>query len=311
MNDTDDIKEHPDISITGIVLSILSIIICFFLLFIICKSKVFQTYSFYYIIIFNIIFAFDNIVRISPFDDKQKDEYNIKEKIQAFCLIFFNKFELSIITMQNLIYYLGIIKANNYSSNKKLIFFLTLLINSISSLALSLIIFKKAELEAFRVYCYIKNTEVTKIIDLVFHCTFYLINFFCLLSLICYLCRKKSQADSGFIEDMDYKHHLYKMIVLELLVTSLFFLSIYFNLKDLRTESYYDLFFLINAFILDLVYCVNRVLIKEILKVFCKQTYKEKYKKIKNLKIFGDNTTHNDDEDEEETNRKRRGTNFK
>ena len=294
MDEDNDFKKYLDISITGVVISVFSLIITFFLLVIIFKSKAF-TYSFYYIIILNILLLLDNVFRIAPFDDNNKKEFNIFEKIQAYGLIVVNKFEISVITMQNLIYYLGITKTKSYESNEKCIFFMTLLICLLISTSIGVIFFFKVSLKAFRVYCYIDTNMFSTIIDSIFHSVFYLANLFFLLNIIIYLCCKRKEID------LDFKHYLCKTIILFILITFLFFHSYFSNIYELR-ESYFDIFYLIDAFILDLIFCLNRRLAEETLKIFCRNTYKEKYNKIKKWKIFPDYTLYEDCEDNDDDN---------
>ena len=272
---------------------------------IIFKSNAFKTYSFCYIIIFNIILLLDNIFRISPFDDKDTNEFNIFEKIQAFGLIAVNKLEISVITMQNCIYYLGMIKTNTYKSNEKLIFFMTLLISILITASIVIIFIFKVKLKAFRVYCYTETNELTIIIDSAFHSVFYLANFYFLFYLIIYFCCKIKKVKSGILKDMDYKHYLCKTFIIFILITFLVVHSYFSNIYEFR-ESYYDIFYLIDAFLLDLIYCFNRTLVEETLKIFCKNTYKEKFEKIKKWKIFGDYTLYEDNDDEKQSDMERK-----
>ena len=308
MSENEEIKEHPEISITGIIFSVFAAIICIFLLFVIFKSKAFQTYSFYYIIIFNITFIIDNIFRLAPFDDKNTNEFNKKEKLQAMSLVFLNKFEICVITMQNLTFYLGVKQTDQYSSNQKLIFFITLFISIFVSLLITIILFFiHVPLQAYNVYCYIASTKNSLIIDSIFHGIFYLATIFFLSNIIRYLCKKRKEVNSGFIEDLNYKHHLSKVIILHILNICYFFLSYYSNFTVFRKNIICDLLFLITAFVLDLVYCFNRVLVKETLKIFCKDTHKQKMETLKKMKILGDDEKY---EEEDEDVKKQRTESF-
>ena len=130
---------------------------------------------------------------------------------------------------------------------------------------------------------------------------FYILSVIFLIIIIKYLCSKRKEAASGLIEDLDYKHHLCKIYVLYMIYIGIFFVSFSLNNEKDRDEYYPDLIYLILVFFLDLTYFVNRVLMKETLKIFCKKTYKEKYESIKTMKLFGDIDKHeeNDDDDEE------------
>lgn len=287
--------------IISLVLSFFSALISIFLLFIIIKSKVFYEYSFYYIIIFNVIFTADNIIRIIPFGNSVREEPPIFcNKIQAILLIFFNKLELLIITMQIIIYYLGV-KTNIYVVKKKLIFWVSFIIIIIVSSILTIIIIFIAKLKVIKYYCYIGDvTREIKIIEYLFHGILFLINCVCLLPVICFLRTKKREAESGQIEDLDYKHHLCKMITLFILSAGMLGFSVYFNLANEKNVDFDDIIFVIYSFILDLVFCINRALVKETLKIFCKKTYKEKFGKVKSMKLFSDIDNYEDNEEEDE-----------
>ena len=302
MNEDFEIKEHPEISIPAIIFSVFAAIICGFILFVIFKSKSFQTYSFYYIIIFNIIFIIDNIFRIAPFDDKNTNEFNRMEKIQAISLVFLNKFEICIITMQNLTFYLGVIKIEKYSSNQKLIFFITFFISIFASL-LIMIIFNAIGISfrAYSVYCYIRVTHETRIIDSVFHGIFYVASLFFLINLIIFLCKKRKEVNAGLIEDLGYNHYLCKVVILHFLNFSFFAISFLSNFLYLEFggKKIYDILFLIIGFIIDLAYCFNRVLVKETLKIFCKDTHKQKLQVLQKMKILTNDDNYEESEDDD------------
>ena len=133
MSESNNTKEHPGISIPGILIGSFSVITSIFFLYILFKSKAFQTYSFYYIIIFNIILILDNIFRMFSFDDTNSNYYNFMEKFQAICLTFFKKLELSIMANQNLTYFLGVNLIDLYSSKKMLIFYISLFLRILIS----------------------------------------------------------------------------------------------------------------------------------------------------------------------------------
>ena len=299
MNEDFEIKEYPEISIVAIIISSFAAIISAFILFIIFKSKAFQTYSFYYIIIFNITFILDNIFRIAPFDDKNTNNFNIFEKIQAYSLVFFNKFEICVITMQNLTFYLGV-TTDQYSANQRLTFFLTLVISLfISFVITSIFLVIQVPLKAYSVYCYIKVSKESQIIDCIFHGIFYFASVFFLVNILRYLKKKIKEVKERLIEDLGYNHHLCKVLVLHFLTIAFFLLSFLSNTLNLEYDDkkIYDLLFLIIGFIMDLAYCVNRVLVKETLKIFCKDTHKQKMETLQKLKIFGADENYEDEEE--------------
>ena len=312
---TDDKKrEHADISIAAIIISSFTAIICAFILFVIFKSKSFQTYSFYYVIIFNVVFILDNFLRIFPFDDGKDYSFTPKEIIQAINLVFLNKFEICVITMQNLTLYLGVTKADKYLTYQRLIFFISLFLSIfISFIVTILILYLSESFKPFSVYCYINLTDETIIIDSIFHGIFYLATLFFLFNLLFYLGKKRREVKLGNIEDMDYGRHQCKYTILHILIVAFFAVSFLSNvLEDLNSDQkkIFDFLFLIIGFIIDLAYCVNRVLVKETLKIFCKDSYKSKYEALQKLKLLGkdENYEDNDEDEDEEAKRQRTGS---
>ena len=191
-----------------------------------------------------------------------------------------------------------------YLSKKKSIYYITLVISIIISIIIPMI-YHGSKIRTTRngTYNYIVQDKITIISESIFHLVCFVVNLFFLLVLMCYLKGKKKEAESGLIEDIDYKHHFRKIITLLILVPTLIIFSFFFNLS-----GDFDLLFLIISFILNLTYCVNRVLIKEILKLFCKDTYKKHLEKVDSLKILGDAEKYEDNEEEHEEIKKRQRT---
>ena len=93
-----------------------------YLLFLYIKSKDFHTYSCYNIIIMSLIILLDNIIRIIPV----KSWPVFFHYFQAFLLVFFDKMILSILSMQIIVIYIGIIKTEIYEKNEKKYLYLEL-----------------------------------------------------------------------------------------------------------------------------------------------------------------------------------------
>ena len=89
---------------------------------------------------------------------------------------------------------------------------------------------------------------------------------------------------------------------------NIFFILFYYsNFTVFRKQISCDILFLITAFALDLV-IVLRVLVKETLKIFCKDTHKQKYETLKKLKILGDDDKFKENEEEKDLKRQRTKT---
>jgi hypothetical protein len=300
-----------------IALNTIIILVVGFLSFLFIKNKSFHDYSCYYVIIYNWILLIDNLFRILPFDDNDKDGGECQKttgRIQGFVLVFLDKLILAIITSQTIIYYLGYYKADSYFSHERLIFFLTLFLSLIISGALSIIIYlegdKTENTNVYnQIYCYCESSKFKELADPILNGIYLLINLYCILVLFRYISRKKKEAESGLIEDLDYKHH-YVKILLMLFVNPLLFIEIFiivhadsFIENNLILNIFYlviDIVYLTTLLLIDLVYSLNKIIFKETLKIFCKKTYKEKFEKIK--KALGDKGQHEDDDEDDDDN---------
>ena len=314
-----------------------------FLSFLFIKKKLFNDYSCYYIIIFNWIFLIDNLFRILPFDkdDKNKSECSSPwGKFQAFVLFLFDKLIQSIITSQTIIYYLGYYKSDSFFAHQRLIFFSTLSLSGVISLALSLIVlglnskeqkttpdnqnnnqtqnFNQTQKENLvqepnqtqtnqtSYYCYFGNDDsdfkITS--DTILNTIYILINLYCILVLFRYISRKKKEAAKGLIEDSDYKHHYIKILIM-LIINPLLFIQIYLIIfQVIHNSAVVDLLYLSILMIIDFLYSFNKIIYKETLKIFCKNIYKKKFDDIKTE--LGDKGHQDDEDDDEDENKVKR-----
>ena len=80
----------------------------------------------------------------------------------------------------------------------------------------------------------------------------------------------------GIIEDLDYGHHHTKIIIM-FFVNSLTIVESYLIIYDKLPYEYVDLIYLSTCLIIDLYYTINKIIIKETMKIFCKNVYDRKY----------------------------------
>jgi hypothetical protein len=259
-------------------------------------------------IIFSLILFLDCILRLLP----TKSWAEAFQYIQAFLLSFFDKLILATLTMHSVIFYLGTVYTDTYYKNEKKIFIISFFISGVVSIVLTSIYLKEGVHQpGKRYYFYVNQPGICfkYYADIVFDSVFFAPNFFCCLILLCYIYRKKREAQSGLIEDIDYSRRFIRVSLLFWLNMATFTESYLIIFGYLHGE-YTDLIYLMTCLIIDLYNSINRTVIKETLKIFCKDTYEEKLEKVDSLKLLGnanaeDIVDKNDDDDEDNLKRDR------
>ena len=111
------------------------------------------------------------------------------------------------------------------------------------------------------------------------------------INLVVFICQRKKDAESGLIEDLDYKRNSFRILVLFLLNVATFLESYLIVFQKLRHVKA-DLVYLLTCLLIDLYNSLNRIVYIETIKIFCKNKY-EKYAKENDLNKILD-----DDDDE-------------
>ena len=248
----------------------------FFILFI--KSKAFNKYECYNLIIFIFVILLDCVVRIIPFSDDDDSSINIFEYLQAFLLVFFDKIILAALTTQTILFYLGVIHTKTFKNNDKKAFFISFVINIVicSSLTILYIYFGGIRLANHRRYLYCDTSELKDISDPIFDSVYLIANLYCSIILIKYLFRKIKEIEKGITEDYDYKHNFKKAIIVTLL-NIIIFLESYLIIFGILKEEKADIIYLSTLLLISLFNCCNETVIKEAMKIFCKNKYKQRY----------------------------------
>ena len=302
--------ENPDdlnegIFIVTIILNSFIILISFYLAFLFIKSKTFHTFPCYNMVIFSLILFVDCILRLIP----TKSWAVAFQYIQAFLLSTFDKLILATLTMHSVIFYLGTVYTDTYYKNEKKIFIISFIISGVVSIVLTSIYLKEGVHQpGKRYYFYVNQPGICfkYYADIVFDSVFFAPNFFCCLILLCYIYRKKREAQSGLIEDIDYSRRFIRVSLLFWLNMATFTES-YLIIFGVLQGEFVDLIYLMTCLIIDLYNSINRTVIKETLKIFCKDTYEEKLEKVDSLKLLGNANAEDigDKNDDDEDNLKR------
>ncbi len=282
-------KPEKKILIPIIFLNSFMILISLYLSILYIKSKRLHILACANFIILSFIILFDNILRIIPLpDDKEALHY-----VQAFLLIFLDKLLLSTIVFQTFITYFGVVKTKFYYKHEKKIFFSGFIINLIICIVLAIVFLAiSEELESYGLYYYCQDKTAKHTTDAIFNGIYLFINSFCIIILLIYMSTKKEEAEEGIIEDLDYGKHFSKILSMFIINTLAFiesFLIIYDKIPV--PDDYVDLVYLITCLIIDLFYTMNKIIMKETLKLFCPKIYEMKYPENKEDSLISNKRT--------------------
>ena len=100
--------------------------------------------------------------------------------------------------------------------------------------------------------------------------------------------RKKDKIKES-MNDTDYEHHLFK-IILMFIANSFLYIESFLILYDKLSvpDDYIDLVYLVTCLIVDLIYSINRKVIFESKKLFCKKLCnKNKHHRINTFQTSG------------------------
>ena len=267
-------ENEDDIFIPTIIINILIILITIYVLILYIKSKELRSYSCAHILNLCIIFFLDNVIRIIPVSDD--NSYKVIQYIQAWLLTSFDKTILLLLTVQVFTIYIAKMKTDFYLNNKRVIFFT----NLFGSLGLSLLIgglYALNGLDKYGIYFYVKGSDTKKICDTAFNSIFLFFNTFFCGVIILNLAIKKGEMQQGIIDkDTNYKHDLFRMILM-FLANSFLFIESYLIIYDiLEPYNFIDLYYLISCLIVSLIYAINKIIIRETKKLFCSSKNKGK-----------------------------------
>ena len=257
----------------------LIILIVLYVIFIYIKSKEFHSYLCAYIIILNISILIDSIFRIIPVGD-DKTKYKWLQFIQAFILASLDKYILLDLTLQVFIIYLGIMKTDFYYKHKKAIFYITFF----TSMGLSFLmggLFLLGDVTDYGLYWYTKDKSIKKIFDDIFNSVFLTLNtFFCIIVII-NICIRKEEIEKGMLNENDYEHDLNRMIII-FITNTLIYVESFIIIHDVINIKgvYIDLIYLVSCLIVTLIYSINKFVINETKKIFCKKVLLKSKPKI-------------------------------
>ena len=238
--------------------------------YIICK--VLHTYPCYNKLTVNLIILVDNIIRIIPLALYENDNLNdFLKNAQAFLLIFFDKFFLIILTNQIVIQYFGIMQTNFYFNYEKKIFIFGTILSAIISIALAWIfIIGGYEYKKDKLYYYGRNDlGYKKVIDTVYYSILLAVNVFCLIIIIINSSVWNKKSKSEGMENIYYEHNFIQSLLKFIVNTLTYVVSFLIIYRTISGYGITDLVYLLSCLIVNIVYCVNKVVLEEFYKKFC------------------------------------------
>ena len=292
--------------IVQIIISSLIALITIYLIALFIKSEVFKSYSCFNIMLMSIILLLDCVLFIITETIKEGTPQAGKFILYLFKTSF-DKMIFSVLALQVIIVYAGIIHTEFYYSHEKSFVVIGDTICAVVSAALAV------------VYCSIrwvrgtdgkmifdtdfeteKQGEINKrelggqIVEAIFCGVIFFVNVFFLVVVISHISRKRREARAGLIQDLGYGNQLLRFsLIISVNIIAIVFSGVVlnFNKKFGITGKRYDyclMVSLIICFLIQLCFMINKTVYIETLKLFCKKKYKEseENERIKTISTF-------------------------
>lgn len=300
------------VKILQIIVAILMALITLYLTILYIKSEAFHTYSCYNIILMSIVILLDSLLQLVPKGFGNDGEYEGWEYVKDLVTIFFDKMILSVLAMQVIVLYMGIIHSKYYFEHEKVIFIVGTIVSAIISGVLAAIYSSIRWVEKDGIYIYdedeendtadqeaSKRTLSRKVIEAIFCGVLFLANVFCLIVVMAHISKKNKEAKAGIIEDLGYERQLIRFLFIFFInIIAIAVSGIIMNFKLLKETD--EIIYLVVCFAIDLCYSVNKTVYVETAKLFCKKAqFNEEGEQVqlKKMSTFGEETDGNDDED--------------
>ena len=105
-------------------------------------------------------------------------------------------------------------------------------------------------------------------------------SFFCIV-LIINICKRKQDIEKHELNNNNYEHDLNRVIIIFVINTIIYVETFLIMNIDVGENNgvYIDFVYLITCFIINLIYTINKLVINETKKIFCKKLISEKNKK--------------------------------
>jgi hypothetical protein len=299
--------------ILSIIFACLMALITLYLTILYIKSEAFHTYSCYNIILMSIVILCDSLLQLIPKSFGTDGEYEGWEYIKDLVTIFFDKMILAVLLMQVIVLYMGIIHSKYYFEHEKIIFIVGTIVCAIISGVLAAIYSSIRWVHNKEgIYIYdedeendSKDTEVgkrtitRKVLETIFCVVLFIANVFCLVVVMVHISKKNKEAKAGIIEDLGYERQLIRFLFIFFInILALVVSGVIMNFKLLKKVD--EIIYLVVCFAIDLCYSINKTVLVETKKLFCKQAqFNEEGEQVqlKKMSTFGEEETPADDDE--------------
>ena len=197
--------------------------------------------------------------------------------IQAFILVFLDKFLLITITIYIILLYIGTIHKQFYDSHEKKIFYISLIINTVISVIATGLIIGIYDIDKYS-YCYGSDTiiiepnprkenitakKIKRIADTSFSFVLIVINLFCFIKLLITVCEKIKQQYLGLLNKNINIKGFYDKLLLLFVINGFTLLEsiLIINDKLFVPNDYIDLIYLLTYLVVDLIYSINETVL--------------------------------------------------
>ena len=133
------------------------------------------------------------------------------------------------------------------------------------------------ELIFYGIYHYAADTNARKIFDNIFNSVFLFLNtFFCIIIII-NICLRKEEIEKEMASE-DYSEHDLKRIILIFIANSIIYVESFLIIHDKMpvNDDYIDLVYIITCLLINLIYAINKIVIRETKRIFCKKLFQKK-----------------------------------
>ena len=302
--------------IVQIIISALIAIITIYLIALFIKSETFKSYSCFNILLMSIILFLDCFILALTVSIGKKANQEGKFILLLF-KTFFDKMILSVLSLQVIIVYAGIIHTDYYYSHEKSFVKIGNAICAIISGALAAIytsIRWVKDDKGNSIFDYDLDDDnngkikmrslATKIIETIFFVINLIVIVFFLVVVILHISKKRREAKAGLIQDLGYGNQILRFsLIFSVNIIALIFEGLVINFsKEIGISAYNEycgIVFLVICFLIQLCFMINKTVYKETLKIFCKKKYQEteEESKIKSISTFDIDQGDDDEED--------------
>ena len=260
-----------------IVINGLIILICLIVTILYIKCKALHTYPCYNKLTVNLIILVNNIFRVIPFQLYRDNIGKFPKGLQAFILIFTDKFYLIILTNQIVIQYFGIMLTNFYFKNEKKIFIYGTILSAIISLIIAGIFIKDGfEDKRDKLYYYgISGLTYKIIMDTIYNGILLTINVVSLTIIIINSAIRSKIAKSSGVGNSNYEYNFTQALIKFIVNAITYVIAFLIIYRALSGSDLTDFVYLIGCLIVEVAYCFNRAVIREICKICCCKRYEE------------------------------------